>query len=82
MSPVNLPSMLARCPSTRTVPCNRADSCARALVSHTIGRPSQDYSIEPRAPDGGCNFHLRADSYRPSQQVVGPTTHEAPKGLR
>ena len=73
--PVILPISVARCPSTRTVPCSVANDCARALVDG-VGRYVQDYSIEAR-PGGKCGYHLPANQHRPAPVPAGPKVHEA-----
>jgi hypothetical protein len=71
MNPVVLPPSLARCPSTRQVPCCRADSCAHALVAHSPTRPVQDFSHEVR-PASGCIHYLNAAQYRPAPDAARP----------
>ena len=68
---VNLPLSIARCPSTRQVYCSRADSCAHAVVPHSLDRPVQDYSIEVRTAQG-CTHHLPASIYRGASPAPAP----------
>lgn len=78
-APVILPLAMARCPDTRTEPCERAGGCARALASSS-GRQVQDYSIEPRDSHGACVHYLSAEQYRAQVKTVKPA-HEFVKGL-
>lgn len=74
--PVVLDAKIAVCPSTRTVFCLLADTCARAIVDGR-GRVTQDFSIEAR-PGGSCGYYLAAHLHRPVVQVAGPKVHESP----
>lgn len=70
----------ARCPSTRTVHCAQADTCARALAPHEPGREVRDFSAEKRASDGSCVWRVAvqyAGQAAPQQRV-----HDAPEWLR
>ena len=73
--PVILAPDVASCPSTRTVYCNRAGECARAVIDGT-GRVTQDYSIETRDSSGACRFFVSAASNRPVPNN-GPKVHKA-----
>jgi hypothetical protein len=78
--PLPLAKGAARCPATRTVHCERADTCARALAPHEPGRHVRDFSAERRAPGGYCMWHVAvqyADAAAPQ-----PRVHDAPEGLR
>ena len=79
-APVNLPLPMARCPSTRTVGCEKAASCARALVAGA-GRPVQDYSIEARDSFGACTHYLPAEKFRGQEASAARPAREFVKGL-
>ncbi len=70
----------ARCPSTRTVPCMAADTCARGLARHEPGREVRDFSTEPRLPGGACAWHVSQQYAEPAAQQ--PTVHDAPGWMR
>lgn len=78
--PLPLPVGAARCPSTRVVACVCADTCARALAPHELGRDVRDFSTEPRRPAGGCIWHV-AVQYA-GHALPEPRVHDAPEGLR
>lgn len=80
MKPVVIPSSIARCPTTRQVPCMKADTCARALCDPT-NRPVQDYSIEQRGANGECSYYLDASMHRPEPFATGPRVHESVQGI-
>lgn len=79
-APVTLPLAMARCPNTRTEPCGRASSCARALAS-APGRQVQDYSIEQRDSHGACVHYLSAEQYRAQSKAAVKPPHDFVKGL-
>lgn len=81
MTPVTIPAAMARCPTTRQLPCMRAHSCAHALAS-PVGRMVQDYSIEARDVFGQCANYIPAEMYRTVAAGPAPRVHEAPEGLR
>ncbi len=80
MTPVVLDRMIARCPTTRTRPCARHDTCAHALCD-PANRPVQDYSIEARTSDGACRYWLDASRYRKPSAASAPRIFEPVKGL-
>lgn len=75
-----LPPGCARCPSTRTVPCARADECARGVEPHAKGREVNDFSIEPRPPGSSCGWFMPI-KYAGQAATSQPRVHDAPKGL-
>ena len=78
--PVILPLSIARCPATRTGPCSRDGTCARAFVDGK-GRAVHDYSDDARAGDGSCMSYMAAG---PRRQAAGEKLgrmHEAPAGI-
>lgn len=77
---IPLPTGAARCPSTRTVPCSQADTCARGLAPHGPGREVRDFSTEARMPGGGCVWHVTQQYAEPASQQ--PTVHDAPGWMR
>lgn len=68
----------ARCPDTRTVPCARADECARGVEPHAIGRQVNDFSTEPRGVNG-CGWFIAIAYGQPA--AAAPRIHDAPRGL-
>lgn len=78
-APVNIPLTMARCPDTRTEPCSKSGSCARALAS-AAGRAVQDYSIEMRDSVGACTYYLPAVNFR-GQAVDTKPSYEYVRGL-
>ena len=81
MNPVTLPPSMPRCPDARQGDCRQHNTCARALVAHTIGRPVRDYTGEMGWSATACAFYLPVAAFRPGAVVAGPTVHEAPRGL-
>lgn len=73
-----LPPGCARCPSTRQVPCIRADHCARGVEPHAKGREVNDFSIEPRGVNG-CGWFIAIVYVEPV--TAAPRIHDAPRGL-
>ena len=80
MKPVVLHPNIARCPTTRQVPCLRVDTCAHALCD-PANRPVQDYSIEQRGANGECSYYLDASMHRPAPAATGPRVHESVQGI-
>jgi hypothetical protein len=74
-----LPPGAARCPDTRQASCGRAAECARAVEPHAMGRPAQDFSIEPRPPSLACGWFVPIRYAELA--TAGPTVHDAPGGL-
>ena len=74
-----LPPGCARCPSTRQVPCIRADHCARGVEPHAVGRQVNDFSTEPRMLKSVCGWFLPIQYAAPAS--AQPTVHESPRGL-
>ena len=81
LNKVTLPPTVARCPDTRTKPCQQAATCAKALVLHSKDRPTQDYSIEARGANGACNHYLPASDFRKPPDVAQRPAHDFIKGL-
>ena len=76
--PAHISSAVARCPSTRTVHCERTSSCAHALADPK-GRPVEDYSYKPRT-DGRCIFWLDAKLWAVPDENKRQV-QDAPEGL-
>lgn len=75
-----LPVNVARCPSTRQVPCSVASQCARGTEPHAKDRPVNDFSTEPRLMVGGCGYFLPI--LYADQPAPAPRVHDAPEGLK
>lgn len=73
-----LPPGCARCPSTRQIPCARADECARAVEPHSKTRQVNDFSTEPRGANG-CGWFIAIAYAEP--MTAAPRIHDAPRGL-